>query len=104
MAARARAQCREWFENLDVLLTPSAPDEAPQGYGSTGASTFNRAWTLLGLPCLSVPGIRGLSGCPMGVQLTAAPGADLTCLQAGRFLENLLAGVSSIRQTAPPAS
>ncbi len=101
VAARARAQCAGWFEDFNVVLTPGAPDEAPQGYGSTGASTFNRAWTLLGLPCLSVPGVRGLSGCPMGVQLTGGPGADLACLQAGHFLGNLLAADAASRRTAP---
>ncbi len=89
-AALARWQCAGWFEGFDVLLTPSAPDEAPEGYASTGVSTFNRAWTLLGLPCVNVPGMLGLGGCPMGLQLIGAPGADAECLEAGHFLEGLL--------------
>lgn len=100
VASLARAQCGGWFEDFDVLLTPSAPDEAPQGYSSTGASTFNRAWTLLGLPCVNVPGIEGLTGCPMGVQVVGGPGADHVCLEAANFLEGLLSGGSASRQTA----
>lgn len=86
-ASRARAECGEWLAGIDVLLTPSAPDEPPLGYASTGASTFNRAWTLLGVPCVSVPGALGVNGRPMGLQLIAPPGGDDACLAAGALLE-----------------
>lgn len=74
----------------DVLLTPSAPDEAPLGLLSTGASDFNRAWTLLGVPCVNVPGLFGSNGAPMGVQLIAAASADAVLLQAAGALEAAL--------------
>ena len=45
--AVAQAEAELWLSGFDALLTPSAPDEAPEGYASTGTSTFNRAWTLL---------------------------------------------------------
>jgi len=91
VARQARSQCREWwFAGVDVLLTPSAPDEPPMGHASTGASTFNRAWTLLGTPCLSVPGCVGINNHPMGLQLIAAPRHDGDCLSAGLLLERLL--------------
>jgi Asp-tRNA(Asn)/Glu-tRNA(Gln) amidotransferase A subunit family amidase len=89
-ARRARFECREWIVGVDVLLTPSAPDEAPMGHASTGASTFNRAWTLLGTPCLSVPGAMGINNRPMGLQLIAPAGNDSDCLAAGLLLERLL--------------
>ncbi len=90
VARRARLQCRDWLPGIHVLLTPSAPDEAPTGFASTGASTFNRAWTLLGTPCLNVPGATGISGRPMGLQLIAPPGDDSECLAAGALLEAAL--------------
>jgi Asp-tRNA(Asn)/Glu-tRNA(Gln) amidotransferase A subunit family amidase len=89
-AQQARDGCRQWLDGIDVLLTPSAPDQPPQGYSSTGASTFNRAWTLLGTPCLSVPGALGVNQRPMGVQLIAPPGRDDICLAAGALLERAL--------------
>jgi len=89
-AARARLQCRDWLPGIDVLMTPSAPDEPPQGYGSTGASTWNRAWTLLGTPTLNVPGCVGVNGRPMGLQLIAKSGEDGMCLAAGAMLEAAL--------------
>jgi Asp-tRNA(Asn)/Glu-tRNA(Gln) amidotransferase A subunit family amidase len=89
-SARSRIECAKWLGGLDVLLTPSAPDEPPMGYASTGASTFNRAWTLLGAPCLSVPGAVGVNGRPMGLQVIAPPGSDDVCLAAGAMLELVL--------------
>lgn len=90
VARRARGGCRDWLPGVDVLLTPSAPDEPPEGYDSTGASTFNRAWTLLGAPALNVPGATGVNGRPMGLQVLAPPGSDSRCLAAGAFLEAAL--------------
>ena len=89
-AADGRQACAALFGDVDVLMTPSAPDEAPVGYASTGASTFNRAWTLLGLPCVNVAGAVGISGNPMGLQIIGRQGRDRQCLQAAGFLERAL--------------
>ncbi len=89
-AAQSRKACAEWFGQFDVLMTPSAPDEAPAGYGSTGTAIFNRVWTLLGVPCVNVAGATGVNGFPMGLQIIGAPHADSTCLQAADFLERAL--------------
>ena len=89
-ASAGRQACGDWFGEFDVLMTPSAPDEAPAGYGSTGASTFNRAWTLLGLPCVNIPGAVGVTGSPMGLQIIGAPSADRHCLEAAALLEQAL--------------
>jgi Asp-tRNA(Asn)/Glu-tRNA(Gln) amidotransferase A subunit family amidase len=92
VALNARAELPSWFADsgIDLLLTPSAPDEAPLGLASTGPSTFNRLWTLLGLPCISVPGAVGEHGCPMGLQLIAPFGADAALLGAAATLEQAL--------------
>lgn len=89
-ARRARIAAAAWLEGIDVLLTPSAPDEAPEGFASTGASTFNRAWTLLGAPCVNVPGATGVNGLPMGLQIIAAPNEDSFCLSVGVMVEAVL--------------
>ena len=90
IAAAARAQLADLFDGIDVLLVPSAPDEPPEGFGSTGASTWNRAWTLLQVPCLNVPGTLGVNGLPMGVQVIAPIGEEALCLRAGQVLEQAL--------------
>ena len=89
-AAAARLAGGDWLSQFDVLMTPSAPDEAPLGFDSTGVSTFNRAWTLLGLPCVNVAGAVGVTGNPMGLQIIGRPRADRQCLRAADFLERAL--------------
>jgi Asp-tRNA(Asn)/Glu-tRNA(Gln) amidotransferase A subunit family amidase len=98
LATAARADTPAWFAGLDAVLTPSAPDEAPLGHHSTGPSTFNRLWTLLGGPCISVPGLLGDHGAPMGLQLVAPPGADARLLAVAQRLEQAL-GLHAVRET-----
>jgi Asp-tRNA(Asn)/Glu-tRNA(Gln) amidotransferase A subunit family amidase len=90
LTTRARADAQAWLQGFDVLLTPSAPDEAPVGYATTGPSTFNRLWTLLGLPCINVPGAAGDHGAPMGLQLIAPLGADARLLAVAQRLQDAL--------------
>jgi Asp-tRNA(Asn)/Glu-tRNA(Gln) amidotransferase A subunit family amidase len=71
---------------VDALLTPAAIGEAPAGLAATGDPAFSRVWTLLHLPCLSIPWAKGPSGMPVGVQLVGALGSDLALLGvAGRL-------------------
>jgi len=74
-----------------VMLTPSAPGAAPKGLGSTGEPTFNRLWTLLGTPCVNVPGLWDADGLPLGVQIVARFGRDRFALSAGAWLESAVA-------------
>ena len=67
LARQARRALVDFMEGIDVLLTPSAPGAAPHGLGSTGKPTFNRLWTLLGTPCINVPGLLDSAGLPLGV-------------------------------------
>ena len=62
------ASVQESFEELfthryDAILTPAAPGTAPKGLGSTGDPSFCTLWTLVGLPALSLPMLRGSNGC-----------------------------------------
>lgn len=91
VATQARAQAQAWLQGVDVLMTPSAPDEAPLGHASTGPSSYNRLWTLLGLPCINVPGAVGEHGAPMGLQLIAPLGADARLLAVAQRLQDALA-------------
>src|SRR3982074_3306228 len=44
-------------------------------------------WTLLGVPCLTVPAVWGDSGLPTGVQLVGRVGDDARLIAAGVFLD-----------------
>src|SRR5438552_11793416 len=89
--ASARVRLDGFFGPCDALLVPAAPGAAPSGLGYTGDPVFNRMWTLLGTPCLTLPAIWGDSGLPTGVQLVARIGADARLMAAGLFLERALA-------------
>ncbi len=89
--SRARAALAELMSGIDVILSPSAPGAAPQGLNSTGSSTFNRLWTLMGPPCVSIPGLADRSGLPLGVQVIGRFGGDRAALEAAMFVEVVLA-------------
>ena len=57
------------FDDVDVLLCPSAPGEAPKGRDFTGSPRFNSIWTLAGTPCVTLPAGSGANGLPLGIQL-----------------------------------
>ena len=69
VGARARAEVAELFAGHDVILTPSQPGEAPEGLGWTGNPVFNRFWTFIGVPCVTLPCLSGPNGLPVGIQL-----------------------------------
>jgi Asp-tRNA(Asn)/Glu-tRNA(Gln) amidotransferase A subunit family amidase len=90
-AGRAREAVAMLMADIDVILTPSAPGAAPEGLASTGSSTFNRLWTLIGSPCVNVPGITSDSGLPLGIQVIGRLGRDHEALSAARFIELAIA-------------
>ena len=90
LARAGREELARVFERHDVLLTPSAAGEAPVGLGSTGDPLFNRTWTLLGTPCVHLPGFAGPAGLPVGVQLVGRAGDDAGILAAAAWAERWL--------------
>jgi Asp-tRNA(Asn)/Glu-tRNA(Gln) amidotransferase A subunit family amidase len=90
-ARRARQMFADLMADTDAMLTPSAPGAAPRGLGSTGDPMFNRLWTLLGPPCVNVPGIVDSSGLPLGVQIVGRFARDRVALEAALFVAQALA-------------
>ena len=76
---------------LAGLLTPSVLGEAPS-LATTGDPVLCRMWTLIGAPAVAVPGLRGPSGLPLGIQVVGPVGEDRGALGAarrlGRWLED----------------
>jgi amidase len=95
-AARAEAgRCQSWiaaaFAGFDLIIAPSAPGEAPDLSG-TGEPTFGLMWTVLQLPCLTLPCGTGATGLPLGLQVIAAAGRDLDLYAGAGWIERQLAG------------
>lgn len=91
MAKRGRLAAKAIFADIDVLLAVSAPGIAPLFEEGTGVSNYNRLWTLLGVPCVNVPGLTGSKGLPVGVQVIGPFGQDGTVLEAAAFVERAIA-------------
>ncbi len=90
-ASQARKAVADLMSDFDVILSPSAPGAPPKGFATTGNSTFNRLWTLMGTPCVNVPGLADPNGLPLGVQVIGRFGADRATLEAALFVESALA-------------
>ncbi|HJS37484.1 MAG TPA: amidase [Burkholderiales bacterium] len=79
-ARQCRRALADAMREVDFLLTPSAPGEAPRSHASTGDPVFNRAWTLFGVPCVTVPFGKGAHGLPLGIQLVGPMDGDSALL------------------------
>jgi amidase len=91
LVEQARHAVPALFGEADALLVPSAPGEAPMGLARTGDPVMNRAWTMLHLPCITLPAGHGRNGLPLGVQLVGRFGEDAALLRVAAFLEQALA-------------
>ena len=89
-ATTSRAALGELFSGHDVLLAPSAPGEAPRGLTTTGDPVFNRPWTLLGTPCITLPGFFGPQDLPVGVQVIGPRAADAATLGYAMWIQDAL--------------
>ena len=90
-AQAARFALAQLFDNeVDILIAPSAPGEAPLAKEGTGNPVFCRGWTLSGLPCINLNVSSGPNGLPVGVQLIAGPGKDRFLLSAARAFAQAL--------------
>jgi Asp-tRNA(Asn)/Glu-tRNA(Gln) amidotransferase A subunit family amidase len=89
--AAARRSLDAFFGPCAAVLAPAAPGGAPRGLSYTGNPVFNRMWTLLGVPCVTMPVHWGDSGLPIGVQLVGRVGDDAGLMAAALFAERALA-------------
>ena len=90
-AHQARSSLAQLFDNeIDLLIAPSAPGEAPLAKDGTGNPVFCRGWTLSGLPCINLNISSGPNGLPVGVQLIAGPGKDRFLLSVARAFAQAL--------------
>jgi Asp-tRNA(Asn)/Glu-tRNA(Gln) amidotransferase A subunit family amidase len=86
LALRCRCALNEAFGDCDVLIAPAATGEAPEGLGSTGNVAMNVVWTLLHVPCVSVPMGTGPNGLPLGLQVIGRIGEDARTLACARWI------------------
>ena len=83
-----RRQYESFFEQVDVLLTPTTPVTAPPIEGPDAVeqagrlTRFTAPFNLTGLPAISLPCGFTQNGMPVGLQMIAAPWAERKLLRA----------------------
>ena len=78
---------KEVFEDYHGVITPSSSGVADKGLKSTGSADFQKTWTYLGLPTISLPLLTGENDLPLGVQLVGDKLDDLRFLGTANWLE-----------------
>ena len=101
LARRTQAVMRRrmttFFDDFDILLTPTTPVAAPLIEGSDALeqarrlTRFTAPFNLTGLPALSVPCGFTTGGLPVGLQLVGRPWGEARLLRAGRAFEKAFA-------------
>jgi Asp-tRNA(Asn)/Glu-tRNA(Gln) amidotransferase A subunit family amidase len=86
-----RASAMGMFADVDVIVTPVTPGEAPAGTESTGDPRLQELWTMLHMPSLSIPSGKGESGLPLGLQIVGQRFDDRAMLGWALWVENVLA-------------
>lgn len=76
---RALGVLHDVFARYDAIITPSAAGEPPLA-DTTGDPAFCRIWTLLGTPAVTIPGLRGPEGGPLGIQIVGSRDDDARTL------------------------
>jgi Asp-tRNA(Asn)/Glu-tRNA(Gln) amidotransferase A subunit family amidase len=88
---KCRSYLTDAMRDLDLLLTPSAPGEAPAGLASTGDTSFNILSTWTYTPCLTLPVFTGPSGLPVGIQLIGHRNQDHGLLERAQAVYRVFA-------------
>ena len=87
LGRECRRRLADQMRDYDFLLTPSACGEAPGQLNTTGNSVFSRVWTLLGVPCVTIPCGKGPQGLPLGAQLVGRFDGDSELLYWAHWAE-----------------
>jgi Asp-tRNA(Asn)/Glu-tRNA(Gln) amidotransferase A subunit family amidase len=86
-----RIEADAHLTRYDMLLTPSASGEPPVGINTPSDMLFQRFWTALHLPLVSIPGFKGVTGLPVGIQIVGSRGNDAHLLSVCRWIERQIA-------------
>lgn len=91
-----RCQFNEFFEEYDLLLTPTVPITAPKR-GSADAverarllTRFTAPFNLTGLPAISIPCRQSKENLPIGLQIIGRAWTEQKVIIAGRLFEQAL--------------
>ena len=75
-----------------MIVGPAALGPAPEGLSATGSPILSRPWQALGLPVVTVPGVRSAAGLPLGIQVIGRPGSEGDLFRVAGLLAAALRG------------
>ena len=84
---RSYESYKEVFEDYHGVLSPYSTGVADKGLKSTGSADFNRVWSYMHTPAISLPLLQGENNLPLGVQLIGGKYDDQRFLGTARWLE-----------------
>lgn len=87
--SRETVAFNDWLESYDILLTLATADEAPVGLTTPDTPDANLIWTYLGLPCATIPVLKGENGLPIGVSVVAGKYRDTLLLDFLKYLTTI---------------
>jgi Asp-tRNA(Asn)/Glu-tRNA(Gln) amidotransferase A subunit family amidase len=90
IAAARRRELAPMMDRYDVLLTPAAAGEAPEGLQAPSDMLFQRFWTVLHVPAITLPGFTGPRNLPIGIQLIGPQFGDTKLLSAAAWIERAI--------------
>ena len=85
--AEGRRRVAELLVTYDGILGPAALGAAPLGVDATGDPVLSRAWQALGLPTVTVPGLRDHAGMPLGLQVVGRFGGETAAVATAAWVE-----------------
>ena len=74
------------FEEFDAIITPAAPGQAPRDLMNTGNAIFNGYWTMMGVPAISLPILKGNDNLPIGIQVITSWKDDSKLLKISEYM------------------
>ncbi len=86
--SRSYESYKEVFEDYHGVISPSSSGVAPKGLKSTGGAEFNKVWSYMGTPSISLPLLQGENNLPLGVQVIGQKYDDERFLTISAWLEN----------------
>ena len=87
---RCRAEFDGVFDQVDMLITPSAQGEAPKGLEWTGDVRFQTMWSFLRVPAITLPSHTGPNGMPVGNLLVGRYHGEGPLFDNARWVEHVL--------------
>lgn len=82
----AEAFFAAFFNDFDAIVAPAASGGAPPFGPNTGDPVFCSAWTVAGLPCVSLPLLVDEAGLPVGLQLIGGLEEDDRLMRTANWL------------------